>query len=162
MKISAKFSGGTQLADGLARLSRGVGRGITTKALRAGAEPIRKQISVNAPIDTSTPIDIKDNIVMAPARSQKVPTVAVGPRRGFAYGLPNEIGTAHQPARPFVRPAFDTHKEKALGEINLSLRSDLIRRDVLTSARTTAQGSSEEFADDSAPVISGGPGGGLL
>jgi HK97 gp10 family phage protein len=162
MKVSVKFDGGAQLAAGLERLSRGVSKRVTLNALRAGGEPIRKQISVNAPFDPTTPLDIRDNIVMAPVKNQKEQTVAVGPRKGFAYGLPNEIGTARQPARPFVRPAFDTHVEKALGEINLSLRRDLIQRDVLTSGRATAQGSSESFADDDTPPVSGGPGGGLL
>jgi HK97 gp10 family phage protein len=165
MKVSMRFEGGTELAAGLNRLSTRVSKGLLQKALMAGAEPIRKQGSVNAPHDPSTPQDIKDNIVAGPVR--KVPEdatagVAVGPRRGFAYGLPNEIGTVNQPARPFMRPAFDTEKERALGAVNLVLRKELIRRDVLGSARTVGQGTNETFADDDDGPVSGGPGGGLL
>lgn len=162
MKVSMRFEGGAQLAAGLAQLSTRLSRTVLNKALMEGAEPIRKQTSVNAPHDPTTPKDIKDNIVAAPVRSEEQAAVAVGPRRGFAYGLPNEVGTAKQPARPFVRPAFDSEKEKALGAVNLALRRELIRRDVLSSARTTAQGASEAFSEPESPPIIGGPGGGLL
>ena len=162
MKVSMHFEGGDKLAAGLSQLSQRVSKGVQRKALMAGGEPIRAQGEKNAPHDPSTPKDIRDNIVIATARSSEDTAVAVGPRKGFAYGLPNEIGTARQPARPFMRPAFDTHKEKALSGVNLVLRRELIRRDVLDSARTTPQGSSESIVGPEDPGITGGPGGGLL
>lgn len=161
MNFSMRFEGGSELAAGLAKLSQGVSKRILNKALLAGGEPIRHQASINAPYDPGPP-DIKDNIVASTVRSDEQAAVAVGPRKGFAYGLPNEVGTARQPARPFVRPAFDTQKEKALGAVNLVLRAELIRRDVLSSARNVPQDSSESFEGESAPVVMGGPGGGLL
>jgi hypothetical protein len=34
--------------------------------------------------------------------------VAIGPVRGFAYGLPQELGTIDHAAQPFMRPAFES------------------------------------------------------
>jgi HK97 gp10 family phage protein len=158
--IGFKVTGGPELGRALAQLTERMGKKTLRNALMTGGEVIRKAAAAKAPYDPSTPKDIRDNIVKSPAR--KVPegehaAVAVGPARGFAYGLAQEVGTKRHAAQPFMRPAFDTEGPNALGAIRQELQ-----RELLGSARNVAQGASESFSEDDGPEIIGGPGGGLL
>lgn len=160
--IGMKFEGGQELASGLRQLSQRVSRSIQYKALRAGAAPVQQSAKASAPYQPGSP-DLRENIGVSIARSRDGDAaLAVGPTKGFAYGLPQEIGTSKMPAHPFMRPAFDTQQGAALSAVNLVLRGELIRRDVLGSARTVPQGTSEADVLPEAPSVIGGPGGGLL
>lgn len=164
MKLSIQFDGGAALVAGLRSLAQRPRQGIALKALKAGAEPIRATSASNAPRSADAP-HIREHIGVMATRAKTFDAdaaIVVGPTTGFAYGLPQEVGTYRHPAHPFMRPGFESQKGVALGAINLVMRGELIRRDVLTSSRAVPQGSSEVFGPDDTPGVVGGPGSGLL
>lgn len=152
-----RIEGAAELAKALDKLPLRASANVMRAALRAGAEPIRRHAQSIAPRGPGAP-DIADHIGISSARAKEgeAAAVKVGPVRGFAYGLPLEIGTVHTAAQPFMRPAFDAQAAAALGAINMALRASIIG-----SARV-AQGPSESFAEEGDEPIVGGPGGGLL
>jgi HK97 gp10 family phage protein len=114
--ITLKFEGGADLAKALDKLSLRLGKKILHEVLREGAEPIRKAAASFAPRGEEAP-HIAQNIGIGNARPPDEPHVAavkVGPVKGFAYGLPQELGTVHHAAHPFMRPAFDSKVNEAL------------------------------------------------
>lgn len=111
--VSMRFEGGKELAAELARLSTRLSKSILREALTEAAEPMRKSASSHAPRRAPAP-DIADNIVISTAKTEDQASVAMGPAKGFAYGLPLEVGTVKMPARPFMRPAFDGNVERAV------------------------------------------------
>lgn len=134
--IVMRFEGGEELARAFDQLSVGVTKRVWQAALYEGGEPIRRRGESNAPHKPGAP-DIKANIVMSTARASRydaAAALAIGPARGFAYGLPNEIGTYKQAARPFMRPAFDSEAPKALTIIGEALWRELAARGIQRSA----------------------------
>lgn len=128
MKFSARFEGGDELARNLATMSPRVSKRVLLEALMVGAEPIRRRASSNAPHDPGAP-DLRNNIVVSTVRVPGVAAaVAIGPSKEFFYGLFNELGTVHQGARPFLRPAFDSEGVAALGPIGQELWRALASR----------------------------------
>ncbi len=123
MKVSFRFEGGTELAAALSELSTRVQRKVMREVLLEAAEPIRKAAASLAPVGPDAP-HIRQNIITSVAKSSiyldlrsEVAAVAIGPQggpEGFGYGLPQELGTAHMAAHPFMRPAFDTAQGEAL------------------------------------------------
>jgi HK97 gp10 family phage protein len=140
LSISVRFEGGAELAKTLDELSLRVQKGVMRAALEEGAEPIRLRASQMAPHAPGLP-DLRANIGISSARSTEdgdIATVKVGPVKGFAYGLPQEIGTSFHAAQPFMRPAFG-EAPRALGIIGASLWRALISRG-LGSTRTSGGG----------------------
>ena len=104
-------------------LTQQVQRQIIRKAANAGAEVFRREIRAKAPVrdDQYT----KDKIKRGPGylkkqigRSSKTQregslTVSVGPTKSAYYARFPELGTAHQGAHPFIRPAFDSKTPEA-------------------------------------------------
>ncbi len=111
--ISMKFEGGEELAAALAKLPSKLSKKVLVEALKGAAEPIRKSASAHAARRAPAP-DLADHIGVAKAEYGEQATVKVGPEKGFAYGLPLEIGTIDTPAQPFMRPAFDENVERSL------------------------------------------------
>ncbi len=119
--VSMRFEGGEEIAKALDQLSVAVQKKVMRDMLYAGGELIRKAASRNAPHRSGAP-DLRDHIGMSPiswkdADASDVASIKIGPTKGFAYGLPQEIGTRHHPAHPFMRPAFDTEAAKTLSVI---------------------------------------------
>lgn len=67
--------------------------------------------------------DLQKNIKMGKVRKSKSGTYSqvVGPAKGDItksfYGKFSEYGSSHEPARPWMRPAFDESKEEAYQKI---------------------------------------------
>lgn len=134
--FTVRFEGGAELARTLDQLSTRISKRIMREALEHGGEPVRKAASRNAPYEPGPP-DLRENIGMSLARNREagdMATIAIGPTRGFAYGLPQELGTKHHAAHPFMRPAFDTEAPKALGLIGQELWRQLAGRGFTRSA----------------------------
>lgn len=134
MKPTITFSGGKELAATLARLAEAPTKRVTTEALTEGAEPIRAAASRLAPRRSPHP-DLADHIVVSTQRikHEETAAVAIGPADGFAYGLPLEIGAAHAPAQPYLRPAFDGNVGKALTTITGAFWTILARMGIARS-----------------------------
>lgn len=113
--IRMQFVGGKEIASALSSLSKRANRQVTTDALMAGAEPIRKAAAARAPRRSPSP-DMADNMVAAPIKIRQGETaaVAIGPARRFYYGLIQELGSVFHGPQPFLRPAYDGNISKAL------------------------------------------------
>lgn len=133
MKIAMRFEGGDELAANLAKLSMPLSKKIVREALLEAAEPIRAMAARIAPHAPGAP-DLRDHIAVAPVRSSELGAVAVGPTREFYYGFFQEFGTKHHGAHAFMRPAFDTQAEKALGVLGKALWRELASRGISRTA----------------------------
>ena len=56
--------------------------------------------------------DIRRKVKLEP--SEGIGSVAVGPSKHSFYGMFAEFGTSHQPARPWLRPAFEFAAPEAI------------------------------------------------
>lgn len=156
--FAMRFEGGEELARTFDQLSVGVTKRVWQGALYEGGEPIRKRGASNAPHAPGAP-DIRANIVMSTVRASRydaAAALAIGPARGFAYGLPNEIGTFRQPARPFMRPAFDSEAPKALPIIGQALWRELAARGIQRSATVNGGVSGPDAFTDSGAGLGAG------
>lgn len=122
MKTTVSFEGGQELAAMLASLPKSVAKTIQRTVLVEAAEPMVAVARRLAPREPGAP-DLADNIEIGNARTGKdefgdeFARVAWGPVKGFFYGYYQEWGAVHHGAQPFMRPAFDTQKERSLGII---------------------------------------------
>lgn len=126
--MSATVKGGKELARRLDALSRKTRGRILESAARAGAEPIRSDAAGRAPKRTGQLGD--EMIIEVKKRASTEVTVGVGPSKDAFYGKFQEFGTRNHAAQPFLRPAFDAHKDDAVRELG-----DVLRREILKVAR---------------------------
>lgn len=135
-----RVEGAAALGKALQGLSSRVSRGVLSKSLRSGAEPIRAAASRFAPRAPGAP-DLADHIGISNARPESGNVaVAIGPTRNFFYGWFQEYGTTRHGAQPFLRPAFDGESQGALRIIRNEVWDALAKRGV--SARSSGSGSS--------------------
>jgi HK97 gp10 family phage protein len=113
MKVKATIQGGAQLAANLAKLVHRLDQQALYRVLLESGEPIRTSASQNAPRGDEPP-HIADNIGMRPVLRGELASVVIGPVRGFAYGLPLEIGSVDTAPQPFLRPAFDSESPRSV------------------------------------------------
>ncbi|EJL90219.1 HK97-gp10 family putative phage morphogenesis protein [Pantoea sp. GM01] len=123
------FSGLADLTRDLELLSKAENRQVLRQSVRAGAEVLADEVENNAPEQTGK---LKRNIVVLFGKGAQGTAVAgvhirgVNPRTGNSdtktkANSPNnafywrfiEQGTSKMPARPFVRPAYDSKQEEA-------------------------------------------------
>lgn len=152
MKVSMRFEGGADLAKALSGLSQRVSRRVLVDALTEGAEPIRKSAAAKIARRDPKP-DIADNIIVVsvpPSRTDDQAAVAVRPAKGFAYGLPLEIGTVDTPAQPSFRPAFDKNAAKALPIVGEVVWRELAGRGI---SRPTETADVDVSAPDGGDVL---------
>jgi HK97 gp10 family phage protein len=107
-----KFSGGPELLAALGQLPAVIGKNAMTGAMKDVVKPMVADMQLSAPKLTGKSATTIHSAV-ADVEGQGV-TVAVGPSRsGFPLQFA-EWGTARQPARPFMRPAWDVHGQEIL------------------------------------------------
>lgn len=118
--VKMEVSGLKELADKLRELGPDIAKNALRAGIRAGAKAIKDSAAASAPQDTGT---LKKALYIKHIREQSgtsQQTFFVGVRRGKKYAKKgqdayywswNEFGTARQPARPFMRPAFEQNKE---------------------------------------------------
>lgn len=131
-----------------------LGERVVRAALRAGAQTIRKQAQANAPVlKEPSPYrkagTIKANITVRKSKREKFGVyVSVKPltskqilsyrqSNGGAKGATNpndpfywvfqEFGTAHHPASPFMRPAYEEKKFSALQQFEGVLKKRIVK-----------------------------------
>lgn len=141
VKTTMRFVGGTELLKAMEGLTKRVSNNILKKALIEAAEPLRKDISRRAPYEPGPP-DLRENILVFPNTKILVEksdaSVAVGPSSGFPYAFYQEYGTVHHAAKPFMRPAWDAGKQRAIGDIARAMWSILSDRGITTSTRSNS------------------------
>ena len=101
------------LLDKFQALETKVAKQALRKALKAGGDVFKKEIVARAPQKTG---QLKAEIASATSINANEGTgiVSVGPLKHAYHGMFAEFGTRHQPAKPFLRPAFDGKADDAL------------------------------------------------
>jgi HK97 gp10 family phage protein len=123
-----RLEGDRDLAQRLLQLGVQLRKELILEALKEAAEPMRahmEELAPRAAEERHRPDraegHMADHIVISSARSvdgQPVPegaaAVAIGPAQAYWWAIFSEVGTIHESAHPFVRPAFDADVEQAL------------------------------------------------
>jgi len=88
---------------------------LIAKSLRKAAEPIRARAAELAPDDPETPGSrIEESMSISVTEQTATGAIAkIGPSKAGFPGIMAELGTAHETARPFLRPAFDEKEDEA-------------------------------------------------
>jgi HK97 gp10 family phage protein len=139
--IALKFDGGAAIAKALETLPARVSRAMQQDALLAAGERIRKDAAAKAPVEAeSTGPRLRDNFVIQPIRrtpaqvaAETTAVVGIGVPRKFFYDWFAEIGTRHESARPFWRPAFDGNVAWAIKAIGAELWFALAKKGATTT-----------------------------
>jgi len=127
---TVKVSGLKDLGERMKGLSADVNRRIGRAAVAAGAKVIADAAKTKAPVATG---NLRKNIItkrLPPGESDLTSEYIVTVRKGKItkkqkdrglkdayYARYVEFGTAKTPAQPFLRPAYDENKEKAVEAI---------------------------------------------
>jgi HK97 gp10 family phage protein len=110
------ITGIRQLDKALAELEPKVVKKILRKAMRPSMKPMLKQAKANAPVDTGA-IKKAIRLKSAPRSRQTLGLdLQIGEQNyvGKTFvGAFHEFGTSKMEPRPFMRPAYDSHKSKA-------------------------------------------------
>ena len=128
------ISGASELNAVLRKLPKEIGQKVLLSSLRAGANVIKKEAIIRAPASglgaekrrkrSSSGEDygtLKSNI-KATVTAKSADSVTIKVHRGAAFwGQFLEFGTVNMPARPWLRPAFDATKGKAVDVIGKRL-----------------------------------------
>ena len=133
-KGDIKLDGFAELDKALGKLSNSLERGVLRRVARKALEPMLDQAQQLAPVDDG---DLRDSIVMASSsltkrakqQERKEPTRGVKVFVGTASrnGVPREFGTVRSAAQPFMRPAWDSTKGKALQTVKDELAGEIER-----------------------------------
>lgn len=111
------------LLDDLGQLPLTMGKTLIVRALRKASGPIEKRIAELAPDDPETGgSQIRENIDTNVTEQTATGAIAlIGPTKaGFPAGF-SELGTAHQPATPFIGPGFAETIDEAMGLLEKEL-----------------------------------------
>lgn len=154
MEIKFSFEGARELETALKELPKSVASGALNAALKKAAEPMVAKARALAPVDTGA---LRKSIKAHPVPSKQrayAASIAIGPDRKHFYGAILEKGTGPRKvkktgkmvgsiaAHPFLRPAFDAHKEEAqkifrevLWEIVVKKAQQYLNRRAVRAAR---------------------------
>lgn len=147
--IKMKVEGLKELDDALSDLSLRHQKGIVRKALREAAEPIAEDARSKVAADSYHGGELLESIAVSTRlnrrqarqqrrQSQDFATVYVGPGERGPHGHLLEFGTAHSAPEPFMRPAFEANKMRAIDIIKKTLWEGIQRR-VRLNARAAAK-----------------------
>jgi len=156
MKVTYTLAGLKELDAALGELPKATGKNILRRVLRKAGQPIADEARQLAPRDTG---ELLRSIGVGTqlTRRQRAQhrrmfrddrasvEMFVGPG-GLAQAVTQEFGTYKEPAQPFMRPAWDANKMKALGTIKLELEAEIdkaakrMARKAARAARKAARG----------------------
>lgn len=127
MRAQIKFTGGAELARALKGLGSEVAGRLGSNAVRVGARTMAKAAKDKAPVRTGA---LRDSIrdfsdPDVNRRGGRERTAWVGSRLFYAYWV--EYGTAHTPARSFLRSAFDTNNQETFDKMVQNLGQGIER-----------------------------------
>lgn len=117
------IEGTEDLAETLVAMDRTISGPILLAALDRASAITADVMSQLAPVDPTTPLDLRDNIGREVTRlSRRRAQVAVGPKKNVWYGMFQEIGTSYHPPQPFMRPALDSTRDTVVQVFGETLR----------------------------------------
>lgn len=124
------ISGGDALAAALAEVGKAMEKKILARAMRDAAKPILADAKRRAPVLTG---QLRKSLkIRSISRNRKKGQVGVviSTAKGFFkgdefYGAFHEFGTKKMPARPFIRPAFEANKARAVKIVGEAIKLGL-------------------------------------
>jgi len=128
--VKFKVEGLSDLVDGLGELPKATSTNVQKRALKAAAQPIADDAQSRAPVRTGF---LKEHIsvgtqLSARQRSQNPKQakveIYIGPP-SMPRAIVAEFGSVKQSARPFMRPAWDVNKRRALNTIRDILADEI-------------------------------------
>lgn len=147
---SFKFTGGKDLEAALQKLGKtATARNVGLRALKIAAEPIAERARDLAPKDTR---DLEESIQVGRAisafnragnRGDYIATfVGIDESvnaRLHIYAEAQEFGTEKKPAQPYMRPAWDSEKHKAVDRMAPALWDEIAKANA-RAAKKAAKG----------------------
>lgn len=134
-KTTISISGLRELDKALGELSRAAARGVLRKVIRETAEPMARAARSGAPVDDGhlvESIGISSRLskrqagmhrkMFANDRASVEMFLGPGPH---PQGHLREFGSDGAPPHPFMRPAWDAHKESTLKGVAASLKFEI-------------------------------------
>ena len=124
MITSMKITGLSDLGRNLKALEEKVQGQVLRRAVEAGAQPVLESAKSNAPVDTG---QLRDSLEITTSLKEGTAVASVGTGEKdyqgetfyasfVEYGHTTKQGK-HVPPKPFLRPAFDSNKERSMGII---------------------------------------------
>ena len=132
--VSIKLLGDKALERKLKRLAPALQKKIVRKGMREAIKPVAADAKANAPVFSGL-LQLSIKVKARKFRDRNKFGVKVS-TEGLAgvpifYGSFNELGTRHQPARPFMRPALNSNRETSTGilkrEIGSGVEAEALR-----------------------------------
>lgn len=121
--------GVAEMAVALQGLRRALGGDVLQRCTAAAAQPILAEAQARAPVRTGqvrNSLQIASNFTPNSA-SSAVEVAHSGPDGASHEAVFSEYGTSRQPARPFMRPAFEAAKDQAVQAFTTELLNQLTR-----------------------------------
>lgn len=98
---------------------------IIVRALRVGGEVVRQRAEDLAPKRTGF---LSEHMMITVTQQTSESAIAkVGPSRDAGYGTPEEYGSVHNSAQPFLRPAFDEKQDEATQAIGDTIAGEIAK-----------------------------------
>ena len=121
-----------ELVDSLMELPKATSTNVQKRTLMRAGDLIREDAEASAPVRTgklqqsfSVGTKLSRRQKFLNKRESKVEVFA-GPG-ALVQAITSEFGTAHQNARPFMRPAWDANKRPALDGIKEDLSKEILK-----------------------------------
>lgn len=132
ISFTTQVQGLRELEQALHALPDKIAKRLMTRAGRAAGALFKEQLQIRAPRSRFVanrehgPLHDHMRIKVSFQGGPNWMTVQIGPDKTVSYYARfYEYGTIHQPARPFMRPAFDAQKQRAIEAFANSLRENL-------------------------------------
>lgn len=138
--MTIRVDGFKELDAALQEMKTATARGTVRRAMMKAFQPMADEASRLAPDDPRTPAPdlhrtIKVGDALKAGRSMFVKgfgfndgqvTVWMGPtREGYPQAIMQEFGTVNQPAKPYMRPAWDAGKDRLLEDLASGLKIEI-------------------------------------
>ena len=132
MKVTVKVEGLKQIQDALHDLPKATAKNIMRRVLKSRAQPIADTATKLAPVDTGylqRSIAVSTKLSRAARKGHKKLSkdgveVYVGPS-GAPRSIMQEFGTIDHPPHPYLRPAWDAHKDELLTNIGKDMWNEI-------------------------------------
>lgn len=121
----AKVVGTRKLRRKIKRLQADVRGDLLAEAALEGAKPIAEDAQRRAPVRTGLLESEVIAVEFKRRRKGHSAEVGVGPSVKAPHGILQELGTAHHAAQPFLRPAFQAKRGRAVLRIGARLRRSI-------------------------------------
>jgi len=131
--FNIKLTGFKELEAALGEFTKATERGILRRVAVKALEPIVEEAKIRAPVDEG---DLRDSIVIGTkltrgakraAKGDPVDGVRVFAGTANRNAVPREFGTFRTAAHPFMRPAWDYGKGRALDDVMTGLGDEIER-----------------------------------